>query len=601
MNILHLLSQNELTGAEVFASQLCQAQTEAGHRVFVVSDGFHTTFNCGQKRLPIDQSSAFEKPSLYYQLRKYIYNNSIDVIHTHSKAAAKAGYYSSLGLGIPMVSSIHGRQHIHWDSRFKTMFYGDRLLPVCDNLATHLIEDLKISTNRIARISNGFQLPPIDLKSRQNRTQHKTWAWVGRLSGPKGEKLIELLPILKEKIASGDIQKLLIVGGKIENLCDANQNIFNQFLKATPEATHLGHQKDLEAVYSTVDVVIGAGRVAIEALWKGVRVFAVGEAGTPGWIDNTNFSAAMQSNFGDVAPVNSVKLDALKKTPDSAVTALPNLIQKNYSISDIYQKIFSIYQTVLFEKNTLKPIPIWMYHRVVQSPIEDRHRTFITVENLRRHFQFINKMKIETVFFKDLWSRKIRSKNAIILTFDDGYKNNLDYLEPELRHFNLKATVYALANPALKTNAWDQGNEPLLTPSELLELAKSPHVEIGSHGISHTSFLKMALRDVKYELEESKSILETLLKTSVETFAYPYGDYTVAHASLTKEAGYKVAVSTDHGSTKISENPFEVFRVNIFPEETVVSLWKKSRKLYGYYFKLKKLKSKSKQSEVSTD
>ena len=38
MKILHLLSQTHLTGAEVYAADLCKYQMSEGHECFIISD-----------------------------------------------------------------------------------------------------------------------------------------------------------------------------------------------------------------------------------------------------------------------------------------------------------------------------------------------------------------------------------------------------------------------------------------------------------------------------------------------------------------------------------------------------------------------------------
>jgi hypothetical protein len=42
MNILHVLSQFEVTGAETYVAALANEQSRAGHRVTIISDTFHS-------------------------------------------------------------------------------------------------------------------------------------------------------------------------------------------------------------------------------------------------------------------------------------------------------------------------------------------------------------------------------------------------------------------------------------------------------------------------------------------------------------------------------------------------------------------------------
>lgn len=59
MNILHVLSQFEVTGAETYAATLADLQTMEGRSVFVVSDTFHTPTMAEVFLLPIGNRNHF--------------------------------------------------------------------------------------------------------------------------------------------------------------------------------------------------------------------------------------------------------------------------------------------------------------------------------------------------------------------------------------------------------------------------------------------------------------------------------------------------------------------------------------------------------------
>jgi len=87
-----------------------------------------------------------------------------------------------------------------------------------------------------------------------------------------------------------------------------------------------------------------------------------------------------------------------------------------------------------------KSIRILMYHQVLPQSIAYKNDLIVTVENLEEQFTYI-KNNFTTVFFKDLEDLK-SVENKIILTFDDGYYNNLQYLMPLLEKHQLKATIF---------------------------------------------------------------------------------------------------------------------------------------------------------------
>jgi spore coat polysaccharide biosynthesis predicted glycosyltransferase SpsG len=59
---------------------------------------------------------------------------------------------------------------------------------------------------------------------------------------------------------------------------------------------------DVPALMAQCDLVIGAGRVAMEALLCGRPAFAIGEAKAIGLVTEQNLDEALASNFGDIGP-----------------------------------------------------------------------------------------------------------------------------------------------------------------------------------------------------------------------------------------------------------------------------------------------------------
>ncbi|MEM8651751.1 MAG: polysaccharide deacetylase family protein [Pseudomonadota bacterium] len=84
----------------------------------------------------------------------------------------------------------------------------------------------------------------------------------------------------------------------------------------------------------------------------------------------------------------------------------------------------------------------------------------------------------------------------------------------------------------------------------LTELSRDPLCTFGAHTIGHFAVAKLDDTTLKYELEQSRKIIEMETGQRVKHFAYPYGFPSVAgkrEFKVAQDCGYETAVTTRHG------------------------------------------------------
>jgi peptidoglycan/xylan/chitin deacetylase (PgdA/CDA1 family) len=241
-----------------------------------------------------------------------------------------------------------------------------------------------------------------------------------------------------------------------------------------------------------------------------------------------------------------------------------------------------------------------MYHKIPQQEINSQHKIFVTAENFEKHLQFYKKKGFTTLTFselalyrKALVSFKYFPKKPLVLTFDDGYRDNLETASPLLRKYGFKAQLFLLADNKINSNVWDaSGDEPAheIMSQDERQKWKTSAYEIGSHGFRHQKITEFSLEEAQKELTQSKISLEDEFKIPVTSFAFTYGTTRPEGAELAQRAGYDYALNTDTGGMLMEEEPYSIFRVNIFPNETKSSLYKKTAKWYRRYYKFKRKK-----------
>lgn len=165
-------------------------------------------------------------------------------------------------------------------------------------------------------------------------------------------------------------------------------------------------------------------------------------------------------------------------------------------------------------------IRILMYHQVLPHSIAYKNDLIVTVENLDEQLIYI-KNNFKTVFFKDLESSK-SVKNKIILTFDDGYYNNLQYLMPLLEKHQLKATIF-IPTEFIENNM--NGDEKVYMTFDEIKYLNPNLVEIALHSHSHKNFSQMTLSEAEADLLKNIEILEQNQINFTKVLAYPYGKF----------------------------------------------------------------------------
>jgi peptidoglycan/xylan/chitin deacetylase (PgdA/CDA1 family) len=106
----------------------------------------------------------------------------------------------------------------------------------------------------------------------------------------------------------------------------------------------------------------------------------------------------------------------------------------------------------------------------------------------------------------------------------------------------------------------------LLSLEELGDLGRDDAIEIGAHGVTHTSLARLPISAQRDEILGSKRTLEKLLDRPVPMFAYPFGkrsDYTTTTVELVRESGYTHACSAVAARLEPSADRFQIPRHHV--------------------------------------
>lgn len=206
-------------------------------------------------------------------------------------------------------------------------------------------------------------------------------------------------------------------------------------------------------------------------------------------------------------------------------------------------------------------VPILVYHSVrphITKESSYQETYDITPELLRKHLEYLKENNYTAISFDMLadyfdTDTPLPAK-PIILTFDDGWKNQYEYAFPILKEFNDTATFFIF------TNAVGRGNH--LAWEEIHEMSDMG-ISIGAHTKTHPYLRKITDENIlSEEIAGSKKILEDELEMKVTSFAYPFGQYNDVVAEEVKKSEFRIARSLQRGVMQ-NEGERYILRANL--------------------------------------
>src|SRR5712692_7050515 len=146
--------------------------------------------------------------------------------------------------------------------------------------------------------------------------------------------------------------------------------------------------------------------------------------------------------------------------------------------------------------------------------------------------------------------------SAVLLTFDGGYRDQLENAVPVLDALKFPATFFPVSGDL-------DDPDSAISRRDLKALAAAGHT-IGCHTHTHPDLTQLSPHALEREVTGSKHVLEDALGRTIEAFCYPYGTRNSVVVTAVRQAGFAVAFTVDLGGVGPRDDPYQLRRISVF-------------------------------------
>jgi peptidoglycan/xylan/chitin deacetylase (PgdA/CDA1 family) len=218
-----------------------------------------------------------------------------------------------------------------------------------------------------------------------------------------------------------------------------------------------------------------------------------------------------------------------------------------------------------------------MYHGTASGTAVPENRYSVSALRFKQQIEFLQEYKWKTICLRDLAAPAQLPQRSILITFDDGYRNNFDNAFMPLIERNMCATWFVVSGRIGQHAHWlgpKTSDTRMLEFDQLREMAASG-MEIGSHTCTHPDLTVVTEDIVSYEIRRSKDELEDIFGFGITSFAYPYGRFNDHAMDAVHDAGYKHACSVRPGVVNANLEPYQLRRLTVYAEDTLSTFARK--------------------------
>ncbi len=197
-------------------------------------------------------------------------------------------------------------------------------------------------------------------------------------------------------------------------------------------------------------------------------------------------------------------------------------------------------------------VPVLMYHGVGDN-LRPGAELVVRTADLDRQLALLLERGYTPIWFEDL-KHVDQIRKPVLLTFDDGYRDNYTELFPLLQKHGVKATLFVVSG--------FMGNPHTLTEGQIREMQASGLVSIQCHTRYHQDLDTLSYDEQVEELCWSKVALLELTDREPYVIAYPRGRQNDDTLAICRE-DYRFGLKMGGAPYVTGDDPLLIHRISI--------------------------------------
>ena len=204
-----------------------------------------------------------------------------------------------------------------------------------------------------------------------------------------------------------------------------------------------------------------------------------------------------------------------------------------------------------------KGIPVLTYHALHSgnpSSHEDVGSFYsVGIDCFERQVSFLKDGGHSTPLVEDLRRNLEQHEKTVCITFDDGFKSDIEFALPVLQKHALRATFFVVVDRI--------GKDGYMSWSDLLEV-RARGSAIQCHGFRHDDLTTIEESQLVNDLTRARSTMEDKLGAKVDCLALPYGNGDEKVFRIAREVGFEVVLTSQQRLASAHDNPLPRFVIH---------------------------------------